>query len=294
MTDELDLTSMVNNASFRRLWLLRKAMESAPLDRAVDLARMAEEFIAGSRAPAPFPSPSVVDTAKTPPPPTKAAITEPSREPLSSEPRPGLGLSAEQRGRLLDHLATGARNAELATEFGLSPRQVQGIRMGSAREIAERRNALANGTPLASDHSQEQRTTNGTYSGSDHSHGQPGPKGTAAGSDYAHQQAMPNGTASGSDSSREEATADDIVRYLRQQDDIVVPQGDGAFLVNGRFRLDLAELVARANKMRARHGKFEFRLARELSNQGRVRQATRHPVFWEQDSGSDQVLARAN
>ena len=41
--------------------------------------------------------------------------------------------------QLLERLAQGARNAELASDFGLSTRQVQGIRMGSAREIARRR-----------------------------------------------------------------------------------------------------------------------------------------------------------
>ena len=49
------------------------------------------------------------------------------------------------------------------------------------------------------------------------------------------------------------AGAEDIVRYLRQRDDVVVPE-NGFFLVNGRFRLSPGELLARANKMRARQG----------------------------------------
>src|SRR6202035_1750601 len=56
--------------------------------------------------------------------------------------RTGLPLSAEHRGRLLERLAEGAKNAEVATQFDLSTRQVQGIRMGSAREIAKRRDQL--------------------------------------------------------------------------------------------------------------------------------------------------------
>jgi ATP-binding cassette subfamily B protein RaxB len=54
-----------------------------------------------------------------------------------------LGLSADQRERLLDGLAGGAKNIELAHEFGLSPRQVQGVRLGSAQEIALRRTRLS-------------------------------------------------------------------------------------------------------------------------------------------------------
>jgi len=54
------------------------------------------------------------------------------------------------------------------------------------------------------------------------------------------------------------ANVDDIVRYLRQRDDVVVSAEGGMFLVNGRFRLDPDELLLRANKMRRRQGKPEF------------------------------------
>ena len=47
---------------------------------------------------------------------------------------------------------------------------------------------------------------------------------------------------------------EEVVRFLRRQDDVVVRQNDGEFLVNGRFRLDIAQLVERANRMRARYG----------------------------------------
>jgi hypothetical protein len=53
------------------------------------------------------------------------------------------------------------------------------------------------------------------------------------------------------------AGIEDIVRYLRQRDDVVVPE-NGFFLVNGRFRLSPEELLGRANKMRARQGKPLF------------------------------------
>lgn len=109
----------------RRTWLLAKALKSHSLDRALELARAAEAFITQSR-------------------------TQTGEESLSSKPRPNiqiakaktpkaLSISAEQRDQLLGRLAEGATNAELAEEFGLSRRQVQGIRMGSAAEIAARR-----------------------------------------------------------------------------------------------------------------------------------------------------------
>jgi hypothetical protein len=75
-------------------------------------------------------------------------------------------------------------------------------------------------------------------------------------------------------------SAEDIVRYLRQQDDVVVPNGDGEFTVNGRFRLGLAELVERANKMRRRQAKPEFQLAGRPPIQARnVTSANGHPIF---------------
>lgn len=51
---------------------------------------------------------------------------------------------------------------------------------------------------------------------------------------------------------------DDIVRYLRQQDDVVVSVGTASYLVNGRFELNPEELLARANKIRERQGKPLF------------------------------------
>jgi hypothetical protein len=105
----------------RRAWLLSKALESFPLDRALELARAAEEFISGSVAEKGNRSPQF----------------KPAPKPQTH--RTGLALSAQQRNQLLQRIAEGATNAVLANEFGLSRRQVQGIRMGSAAEIAARR-----------------------------------------------------------------------------------------------------------------------------------------------------------
>ncbi len=50
----------------------------------------------------------------------------------------------------------------------------------------------------------------------------------------------------------------EVVRYLRQQDDVVVPEGNGIFLVNGRLRLETSELVDKANRMRSRQNQPLF------------------------------------
>jgi hypothetical protein len=106
----------------RRSWLLSKALESHPLDQALDLARSAEAFITGSQT----------DTGPE-------NISVPAHRRAKPQRRTGLALSPEKREQLLERLARGAGNAELAIEYGLSLQQVQGIRIGSAREIARRR-----------------------------------------------------------------------------------------------------------------------------------------------------------
>ena len=78
-------------------------------------------------------------------------------------------------------------------------------------------------------------------------------------------------------------SVDDIVRYLRQQDDVVVSQENGEFLVNGRFRMPLADLVGRANRMRERQGKPKFDLPSGMSVLPRQTvSANGHPLLWEQ------------
>jgi hypothetical protein len=149
----------------------------------------------------------------------------------------GSVLTHNQRDRLLDRLAAGGRNAELAAEFGLSAKQVQGVRMGCAREIAKRRTALAPHSPATDE---QQEVTGAT------------------------------------------ASIDEIVRYLRQQDDVVVTQEDGRYLVNGRFQMTAAELTLRANRMRGRQGRpgFDIRHAPLPLQSGAAPKG--HPLFWEE------------
>ena len=216
--DEIDVSSKLFDApADRRLWLLHKALECMPLDRAIALAREVEAFVTGG-APV-YPKPRLVPLR-----PDRAALSndQPGEDPKAAESpgassRPAtqtrLALSDEQRERLMDRLAKGATNAELANEFGLSLRQAQGIRMGTARKNSSIRHEVSNG---------EKRPDAGS--------------------------GLPT-------------SVDEIIRYLRQRDDVVVPQGGGEFLVNGRFHLSAVELASRANKMRSRLGKPEFQLA---------------------------------
>jgi hypothetical protein len=77
------------------------------------------------------------------------------------------------------------------------------------------------------------------------------------------------------------------VRYLRQQDDVVVPQTNGEFMINGRFPLDVVELVSRANRMRARQGKPEFKLVNgQAPRTANSASANGHPIFWKRRSST--------
>jgi hypothetical protein len=217
--DEVGASSKLFEAPVdRRLWLLHKALECMPLDRAIALARDVEEFLTEGApvssklqaAQLRSESGAALSENRLSEKPDSVGSPAPSRRPAT---RTRLALSHEQRERLMDRLAKGATNAELAGEFGLSLRQAQGIRMGTARKNSKIRHEVINGA-----------------------------KRPDAGS------ALPT-------------SVDAIIRYLRQRDDVVVPQGEGEFLVNGRFQLSTAELVSRANKMRSRQGKPEFQLA---------------------------------
>lgn len=242
MTSSAELTEFSDQAADRRWWLLCKALETAPLDRAIELARAADAFVTGS---ADVLQVQVPDAAISSEPAQVVRSAEhrtesQARAPAPAEPipkRPSLALSPEQREQLLQRLAQGAKNADLAQEFGISARQVQGIRMGSAREIEMRRNQPSTNEPRSSE------------------------------------------------SFQLVSSADEIVRYLRQQDDVVVPQADGEFMINGRFSLDVAELVSRANRMRARQGKPEFKLVNDQAPRtANLASANGHPIFWKRRS----------
>jgi len=251
--------ALMETPSLRRCWLLHKALECAQLERAIEIARAADEFITGApvelrvadepvqpdlgASVMPQVRPSVteqdderdaVTQSNGAPTPYEDAPTAPSHKdaprPQGAANQSRLPISPEQRQELMARIANGAPNAELASDYGLSPRQVQGIRMVAARTKPKRAQVSAE----------------------------------------APDRVAFCATAS-----------DEVVRYLRQQDDVVVPQGPGEFLVNGRFRMDTTDLVSRANKMRSRQGKPAFQLNGQApAPPDTVRSSAGHPMFW--------------
>ena len=237
MTEIDQFKGLFDNPALRRWWLLYKALECKPLDRAIELARTADDFITDSASnhlnatarPDAIVASSALETEQELAAAAGAISTEKKGPTGRREAK--AGLPTELRHQLIDRLAAGAQNTELAAEFNLAPKQVQGVRIGCAREIAQRRSPP----------------------------------------DEAKQSASRPPVTS--------ASADEVVRYLRQQDDVVVRQTDGTFLVNGRFQLQFSELVSRANRMRSRQGKPNFELTGHLTKEVDG-SANGHPLFW--------------
>jgi hypothetical protein len=81
------------------------------------------------------------------------------------------------------------------------------------------------------------------------------------------------------------AGPDDVVRYLRRADDVVVATDDGAYMVNGRFRESLEELVKRANRIRTRQRQPLFQLmplcfARPAADRGKAQQVEQRETVY--------------
>jgi hypothetical protein len=232
MKISLEQAGVITDPATRRCWLLIKALECATLDQAIDLARKAEDFIAGLDSGSQITvSESRVETAAGAEPSDTLERKPDGRPAASDQPseQTRLSLSQQQRDKLLERLAQGATNAELASEFGLSLRQVQGVRLGTGRKGTKNRDRAAENIEVP----------------------------TIA-----------------------PTPLEGVIRYLRQQDDVVVRDGDG-FLVNGRFQMSASELVSRANKMRARQHRPEFALpVADRPKGGTIPSANGHPLFW--------------
>lgn len=238
MNEAVELNGLMDKPAARRLWLLYNALHCLPFERAIELARAAEAFVTGWAVENQVDDIRIHAEAAADLEPAEQLVTEISAK-LSSVEQPipkkstRLALPMERRDQLLDRLAEDASNAELAAEFGLTSKQVQGIRMGCARELTKRRDQLAR-KPMYPDRAPPQT-----------------------------------------------ARIEDVVRYLRQQDDVVVPQENGEFLVNNRFLMPFEDLVALANRIRRRQGKPAFELpGGEAGNPETVSSANGHPLFW--------------
>lgn len=225
----MDINTLFDHPGRRRWWLLTQALASAPMQQALELARAADQFIGAD------PKDLKVEmlNRELAAEPVSAASVCVTQIAKSEQATGRLRLLAEQRDQLIERIARGEKNSALAAEFGLTPKQVQGVRMGAARQIALRRTA----SRTAPSDKQEEPIA---------------------------------------------ATVDDVIRYLRQQDDVVVPEGGNQFLVNARFHLDLAELVARANRSRVRQKKARFQLS-GVNQAGEAAPAPlskeHHPIF---------------
>lgn len=227
----MDIDTLFDHPARRRWWLLTQALASAPIQEALELARAADQFIGADsndlKAERLNPELPVEPVSAA-----SVCVTEIAR---NKQETGRLPLLAEQRDQLIERIARGEKNNALAAEFGLTPKQVQGVRMGAARQIALRRTASRTAPP------------------------------------YTQEEPIA-------------ATVDDVIRYLRQQDDVVVPEGDNQFLVNARFHLDLAELVAKANRSRVRQKKPRFELSGVNQEAGEAKSGplseADHPIFW--------------
>lgn len=234
MHEPVDIHELIRDPAARRLWLLYNSAKFLPFGDALELARAADRFVSASIPESPaveassaamqpnMLNPMVEANAADIPDGSDAAAHK-----LTTSTN-GHVLSGDQRDRLLTCLAEGAKNAELAVEFGLAPKQIQGFRIGCAREIARRRAYAKNG--------------------------------------FENKETAPT------------AIIGDIVRYLRQRDDVVVPQEDGGYLVNGRFRMTASELVIRANRMRTREKKPMFEVS-DPAISAAAPAAKSHPMF---------------
>jgi hypothetical protein len=70
---------------------------------------------------------------------------------------------------------------------------------------------------------------------------------------------------------------------------VIVPQENGEFLVNGRFHMPLADLVARANRTRARQQKPAFELVGSKPVRPERPGSNGHPLFWGEPAAPDRA-----
>jgi hypothetical protein len=135
-------------------------------------------------------------------------------------------LDAAQRTEFEHAIASGADNNELATRFRLTRRQAHGLRIGYARgkagATAKRPEDCKPSYDAAAERQQQESFLR--------------------------------------DRPPQPPTIDDVVRFLRQQGDVIVRNGDG-YMVNYSLALSAEELVARANRKRTANGKPPFELA---------------------------------
>lgn len=133
----MEFEKLLAYPAYRRGWLLLKALECAPLDQAIDLARAADLFVIGNDRGDAASVIAAADCSAVPHTLRPRGTIKQHAPPAPAESS-RVNLSCAQRAELLGRIAKGATNTEVAAEFGLRPRQVQGIRMGTARATARK------------------------------------------------------------------------------------------------------------------------------------------------------------
>jgi hypothetical protein len=200
---QMNAEILLEQPTLRRCWLLSKALESEPLDKALELARAADAFLVGA----------------------VARLCPEGPQGADKRPRPA-GISVSRVDGAISQTRHDQRQSLVPPT-----RSVIVPALDSAA-------AAPDPAPAAVAH----LPTDSAPAGAEDP-----PNGEAL---FALAEA---GLAT-------LASIDDVVRYLRQRDDVVVRAEGGAFLLNARFRMTAGELVSRANRMRARDRKPPFQL----------------------------------
>lgn len=213
---QIELATLFSEPASRRCWLLNKALENAPLDEALRLARAADEFLGIDEANAQaLPNGQPLKEWRL-----RSSSTAPNQDSQSAD-RPPIATSP------CDQVEQHAGHTSTADHVADTPDNLKAA------------DNLKNAGAVENDRLEDASNKSEVEEAGD----EPG--------DSEPQVAMTSSLAV-------LAGMDDLVRYLRQQDDVVVSAGLGTYLVNGRFHLNSEELLARANKIRQRQGKLQF------------------------------------
>jgi hypothetical protein len=257
LRDVTSLTGDLDAAARRRFWLAEWILERCSIgeiEPALAIAAKIEAFIAGAdscnnsgrscRGAAATPAPAqdivagsgsshAIQSAKisadsSVPPASRNGVANGERCHPANRPL----LDQETRERFIREAARKPDNRHLAQTFGLSVRQAHAVRVGLSKLIA-----------------QAQREPSRGVSNS---------KGSGAPIDAETERKMQEDFLR----TRPPAppTIDDVVRYLRQVGDVVVPHGE-AYTVNYRLTLTSEQLLDRANNKRRERALDPFVLA---------------------------------
>lgn len=213
-----------------RLYFLLLSLRDIQAEQALIVAEQMERFITAGRQVPDSPVAKGEDRATAPPssekerdhPGANVCLDQDQGVRGYGRSEKGVLSNKEFRSQFISAICAGTNNKQLAERFGLTLRQVNGLRMGLAkRKIGP----FADGAPSSFDGTADQQ-----------------------------REELPRP----GDMSQE--IIDDIVRFLRQRGDIVVRSGEN-FLIDNRHTLTMRQLLERANRKRRELGKSEFSMS---------------------------------